>query len=63
MTEDYFETKNNHFIFDVWPNENEPNFENYSKPMIATPHIAGKTIGAENNFLLMRLKILIIFLI
>ena len=50
LTEDYFELKNNHFIFDVWPNENEPNFENYSKPMIATPHIAGKTIGAENNF-------------
>ena len=46
----------------MWPNENEPNFENYSKPMVATPHIAGKTIGAENNFF-NALKILIIFLI
>lgn len=56
LTEDYFELKNNNFIFDVWPKENEPNFENYSKPMIATPHIAGKTIGAENNFSFNALK-------
>lgn len=46
----YFAKNKDNFAFDVWPNENEIDFTKLQKPYLATPHIAGKTIGAENNF-------------
>ena len=46
----YKSKKNKNFIFDVWPNENKIDLTSFRKPYIATPHIAGKTLGAENNF-------------
>lgn len=46
----YLSKGNDNFVFDVWPNENEIDFTKLQKPYLATPHVAGKTIGAENNF-------------
>ena len=47
----YLSKKSDNFIFDVWPNEPNPNLTKFKKPFIATPHIAGKTISAENKFI------------
>ena len=46
----YLSKKSDNFIFDVWPNEPNLNLTKFKKPYIATPHIAGKTMSAENNF-------------
>ena len=46
----YLSTKSGNFIFDVWPNEPNLNLTKFKKPYIATPHIAGKTMSAENKF-------------
>ncbi len=46
----YLSKKSDNFIFDVWPNEPNLNLTKFKKPFIATPHIAGKTISAENKF-------------
>ena len=47
----YLSKKSDNFIFDVWPNEPNLNLTKFKKPFIATPHIAGKTISAENKFI------------
>ena len=47
----YLSKKSENFIFDVWPNEPNLNLTKFKKPFIATPHIAGKTISAENKFI------------
>ena len=39
----------NNFIFDVWPSESSIDFTKFTKPFLATPHIAGKTIDAEKK--------------
>ena len=46
----YLSKKSENFIFDVWPNEPNLNLTKFKKPFIATPHIAGKTMSAENKF-------------
>jgi len=46
----YLSKKSDNFIFDVWPNEPNLNLTRFKKPYIATPHIAGKTLSAENKF-------------
>jgi erythronate-4-phosphate dehydrogenase len=46
----YLSKKSDNFIFDVWPNEHNLNLTKFKKPYIATPHIAGKTMSAENKF-------------
>ena len=46
----YLSKKSDNFIFDVWPNEPNPNLTKFKKPFIATPHIAGKTMSAEYKF-------------
>ncbi len=46
----YLSKKSDNFIFDVWPNEPNLNLTKFKKPYIATPHIAGKTMSAENKF-------------
>ena len=46
----YLSKKSDNFIFDVWPNEPNLNLTKFKKPFIATPHIAGKTMSAENKF-------------
>ena len=50
LSNEYFQTKGEKFIFDVWPKENDMDFTIIQKPFIATPHTAGKSISAENNF-------------
>ncbi len=51
LSDDYFlSKKSNNFIFDVWPNELNIDLTKFRKPYIATPHIAGKTMSAENKF-------------
>ena len=47
----YLSKKSDNFIFDVWPNEPNLNLAKFTKPFIATPHIAGKTMSAENRFI------------
>jgi len=47
----YLSKKSDNFIFDVWPNEPNLNLTKFKKPFIATPHIAGKTMSAENKFI------------
>ena len=47
----YLSKKSDNFIFDVWPNEPNLNLTKFKKPYIATPHIAGKTMGAEDKFI------------
>ena len=47
----YLSKKSGNFIFDVWPNEPNLNLTKFKKPFIATPHIAGKTMGAEDKFI------------
>ena len=46
----YLSKKSDNFIFDVWPNELHLNLTKFTKPYIATPHIAGKTMSAEYKF-------------
>jgi erythronate-4-phosphate dehydrogenase len=51
LSNEYFKSKkSDNFIFDVWPNESNINLIKFRKPYIATPHIAGKTMSAENKF-------------
>ncbi|RZO99133.1 MAG: hypothetical protein EVA47_01105 [Gammaproteobacteria bacterium] len=50
LSEEFFQSKGEKFIFDVWAKENDMDFSKIQKPFIATPHTAGKTFGAENNF-------------
>ena len=50
LSDEYFQAKGEKFIFDVWPKENDMDFTLIQKPFIATPHTAGKSFSAENNF-------------
>ena len=50
LSEEYYQSKGEKFIFDVWPKESNMDFSQIKKPFIATPHTAGKSISAENNF-------------
>ena len=52
LSDEYYSSKKSeNFIFDVWPNESNLNLAKFTKPFIATPHIAGKTMSAENRFI------------
>ena len=50
LSEEYYQSKGEKFIFDVWPRESDMDFTEIQKPFIATPHTAGKSISSENNF-------------